>query len=47
MALSAAVPARLKNPRIALRCTSLRFQDSEVSDMKITALEVQDITVGG
>jgi hypothetical protein len=47
VALSAAVPERLKNPRIALRCTSLQFQDSEVSDMKITALEVQDITTGG
>ncbi len=47
MALSAAVPKRLKNPRVALRCTSLQFQDSEVSDMKITALEVQDITKAG
>jgi len=47
VALMAAVPKRLKNPRIALRCTSLQFQDSEVSDLKITALEVGDITAAG
>ena len=43
----AAVPKRLKNPQIGLRCTWLQFQDSEVSDLKITALEVGDITAAG
>lgn len=41
------VPKRLKNPLIALRCTSLEFQNSFVSDLRMTALEVGSITEAG
>jgi hypothetical protein len=47
VALSAVVPQRLKNPVIALRCTSRKFNDSFASNLKMTAVEVGTITKAG
>jgi hypothetical protein len=44
VALSAVVPKRLRNPSVALRCTSQTGDRVEVSFIKITALKVGTVT---
>ena len=46
LALTALVPERLRDPRLALRCSETQFDDGEANFLKMTAFEVGSITEG-